>query len=110
MKFLLDENLSYRILPKILDLYPNSAHVKEFDLIESDDGDIWDYAILNDYVILSKDSDFHQRSILDAPPPKLVFLRVGNCSTGTIVNLLRSKHEVIEIFAKMDSKSILVLQ
>ena len=109
MKFLLDENISYRIFPKITDLFPNSAHLKEFDLIESNDWEIWDFAAQNDYVILSKDSDFHQRSILDAPPPKLVFLRVGNCSTSYLVNLLRSNHKVIETFAEMESESILVL-
>jgi len=29
VKLLLDQNLSFRILPKIMDLYPHSAHVKD---------------------------------------------------------------------------------
>ncbi len=64
MKLLLDENLSDRIIPKITDLYPNSEHVKILGLTNTDDAIIWEYAKLNDFVIVSKDSDFHQRSLL----------------------------------------------
>ena len=64
MKLLLDENLSDRIIPKITDLYPNSEHVKILGLTNTDDAIIWEYAKLNDFVIVSKDSDFHQRGLL----------------------------------------------
>lgn len=57
MKLLLDENLSDRIIPQILDLYPASAHVKTLALVHTDDLLIWDYAKANDLVIVSKDSD-----------------------------------------------------
>jgi predicted nuclease of predicted toxin-antitoxin system len=74
VKLLLDENLSDRIVPKIVDLYPGSTHVKTLALIQSEDALIWEYAKANDFVIVSKDSDFHQRSLLYSHPPKFIYL------------------------------------
>nr|WP_238393229.1 DUF5615 family PIN-like protein [Myxacorys almedinensis] len=61
---LFDENLSDRIVCRIIDLYPSSEHGKTLALTNTDDGIIWEYAKANDFVIVSKDSDFHQRSLL----------------------------------------------
>jgi predicted nuclease of predicted toxin-antitoxin system len=72
VKLLLDENLSDRIIHKIIDLYPHSEHVKTLALMNTDDAVIWEYAKANDFVIVSKDSDFHQRSLLYGHPPKFV--------------------------------------
>lgn len=85
MKLLLDENLSDRIISQIVDLYPNSAHVKTLALIHSEDVLIWEYAKVNDFIIVSKDSDFHQRSLLYGHPPKFIYLRIGNCPTFRVV-------------------------
>jgi predicted nuclease of predicted toxin-antitoxin system len=59
VKLLLDENVSDQIIHRIIDLYPDSEHVKPLALINTDDGIIWEYAKANDFVIVSKDSDFH---------------------------------------------------
>ncbi len=75
------------------DLYPNSSHIRDIGMEEADDSDIWDYATQNGYVIVSKDSDFHQKSFLYGHPPKVIWLRVGNCSTNTIVSLLRTQYD-----------------
>lgn len=63
MKLLLDENLSDQVIYRIVDLYPNSQHVKTLGLINTDDAIIWKYAKTNGFIIVSKDSDFHQHSI-----------------------------------------------
>ena len=109
MKLLLDENLSDKIVPKVIDLYPNSAHVKALGLTNTDDSVIWEYAKGNDYVILSKDSDFHQRSILYGHPPKFIYLRIGNSLTSKIVNILRDNFDIISEFGNSELESILVL-
>ena len=95
MKLLLDENLSDRIIHRIIDLYPNSEHVKTLALTNTDDKLIWDYAKANNFVIASKDSDFHQRSLLYGHPPKFVYLRIGNSSTSKIVQILRDNFDTI---------------
>ena len=109
MKLLLDENLSDRIIPRIIDLYPNSAHVKTLKLTNTDDTIIWNYAKDNDYVIVSKDSDFHQRSILYGHPPKFIYLRIGNSPTSKIVNILRDNFAIISEFGNSKIESILVV-
>lgn len=109
MKLLLDENLSDRIIPKIIDLYPNSVHVKALNLTNTDDNIIWNFAKENNYVIVSKDSDFHQRSILYGHPPKFIYLRIGNSPTSKIVNILRDNLAVISEFNNSEVESILVL-
>ncbi|MBX9255725.1 DUF5615 family PIN-like protein [Desmonostoc muscorum CCALA 125] len=109
MKLLLDENLSDRIIPQILDLYPNSCHVKALALTNTDDLVIWEYAKANDFVIVSKDSDFHQRSLLYGHPPKFIYIRIGNNPTSKIVTTLRDNFDTISQFGNSQVESILVL-
>ncbi|MEA5553850.1 DUF5615 family PIN-like protein [Anabaena cylindrica UHCC 0172] len=109
MKLLLDENLSDRIVDKIIDLYPDSQHVKTLGLINTDDAIIWEFAKMNNFVIISKDSDFHQRSLLYGHPPKFIYLRIGNSPTSKIVQILRDNLTTITQFDNSDMESILVL-
>ena len=95
MKLLLDENLSDRIVPRILDLFPESTHIKEVGLERTDDGVISAWAKQHGFTIVSKDTDFYQRTIVFGHPPKFVWLRIGNCPTRPILDLLRSRHELI---------------
>ena len=76
MKFLFDQNLSWR-LPSILeDIFPESLHVREIGFNEAQDIEIWEYAKADGFAIVSKDTDFQQRSLLLGHPPKVVWLRV----------------------------------
>jgi predicted nuclease of predicted toxin-antitoxin system len=109
VKLLLDENLSDRIVPQILDLYPDSAHIKSHQLMQADDGLIWAFTKQHGFTIVSKDSDFHQRSLLFGHPPKLVFMRVGNCATKHVVDVLRTNFVLISAFDSALDASILVL-
>lgn len=109
MKLLLDENLSERVVPQLLDLYPNSSLVKSHGLIHTDDVLIWSFAQQQGYTIVSKDADFHQRSLVFGHPPKLVFLRVGNCPTSHITQLLRSNYVLLSAFDCDPNTSILIL-
>jgi len=109
VKLLLDENLSDRIIGQILDLYPGSTHVKSEGMIQCDDAEIWAFAKQRGYAIVSKDSDFHQRSLVFRHPPKLVFLRVGNCPTSQIIAVLRSSYALMSAFDSEPSASVLIL-
>jgi predicted nuclease of predicted toxin-antitoxin system len=109
VKLLLDENLSDRILHRIVDLYSDSEHVKTLGLIRTDDELIWEYAKTNGFVIVSKDSDFHQRSLLYGYPPKFIYLRIGNCPTAKITQILRDNLDTIIQFESSEMESLLVL-
>ncbi len=78
MKLLFDQNLSHRLVDNLIDLFPESIHVKDAKLERSTDSEIWDYAKENNFIIVSKDSDFHQRSFLHGPPPKVIWINKGN--------------------------------
>ena len=107
-KLLLDENLSQRIVARISHIY-QIAHIKEFGLEQTDDNIIWNFAQTNDYIIVSKDSDFHQKSLLWGHPPKFIYLRVGNCPTSYIIQVLINNYPTIVTFAENETESILVL-
>ena len=109
MKLLLDENLSDRIIPRLDDLYPDSQHVKTLGLTNTDDVVIWEYAKASDFIIVSKDADFHQRSLLFGHPPKFIYLRIGNSPTAKIVQILQNNCETISQFTASESESILIL-
>jgi len=109
VKLLLDENLSDRVVPQILDLYPGSAHVKSHGLIHSSDTLIWSFAQQHSFTIVSKDADFHQRSLVLGHPPKFVFLRVGNCPMSQMTHLLRDNFLLLLAFDADSDASILVL-
>lgn len=98
MSLLFDQNLSLALVRLLADVYPSSVHVRDLDLHEANDTVIWRYAAENDLVIVSKDSDFHQMSLLYGHPPKVVWLRVGNAPTRDIEALLRRHVRTMRTF------------
>jgi len=109
MKLLFDENLSPK-LPRILSLdFPESIHVRDCGLKGFPDEDVWEYARNNGFAIVSKDSDFYQRSLLYGHPPKLIWLRIGNCDRDTLVALIAKYKEQIYSLNSNASDSILVV-
>jgi predicted nuclease of predicted toxin-antitoxin system len=109
VKLLFDENLSLSLARTLAGDFPGSAHVHECGLGSGDDSAIWQYAKENGYTLVSKDSDFQERSILHGSPPKLIWLRATNCSTAEIERLLRGALPVITRFIKEAEESCLVL-
>ena len=110
VKLLLDENLSDRIVPAILDLFPESTHIKTVGLEHTDDIIISEWAKQHGFTIVSKDTDFYHRNIIFGHPPKFIWLRVGNCPSRLILSLLRSRHDLIRDFIQSETESLLVLQ
>ena len=109
MKLLLDENLSPRLLETLSELYPGSVHVHSIGLGAADDSDIWEHAKAHGFAIVSKDADFAERSVLEDDPPKIIWLRVGNCRTSEIERLLRAHREAIRGFLEEDEETCLLL-
>ena len=89
MRLLFDQNLSPSLPRRLVAEFPDSLHVRELGLSESDDAAIWNYAREHGLTIVSKDSDFQQRSLLFGAPPKFIWLRIGNCSVAASAEMLR---------------------
>lgn len=109
MKLLFDQNLSHRLVAQLAAEFPGSAHVRDANLASSPDPDVWAYAAANGFVIVSKDTDFQQRALLYGHPPKVIWVRLGNCSTAAVAALLRSRLADIEAFEADPTASFLAL-
>ena len=64
-------------------------HVQSVGLDRADDTAVWDFARLQNLVIVTKDADFQERSLIAGAPPKVIWIRRGNCSTSDIQTILR---------------------
>lgn len=109
MRLLFDQNLSHRLVQALADVYPDCQHVRNVDLKEASDTQVWNYARNNGYTIVSKDSDFHQRSLVLSFPPKVIWVRLGNCSTKAVEQLLRTHVADVERFEADATATFLVL-
>ncbi len=110
MKLLFDENLSFRLTPLIEDIYPGALHVREAGLLGASDLRIWTYAAKNGFMLVSKDTDFYERSLLFGAPPKIVWLRIGNCTVNETVALLRNQYIIVRNFHGDESATFLPLR
>lgn len=100
MKLLLDQNISRKLADELEDLFPRSNHVFLLGLHKASDEEIWDYARINGFTIITQDSDFNERSLVYGYPPKVIWLRTGNVSTKYIKRVLRRHHKDILLFEK----------
>jgi predicted nuclease of predicted toxin-antitoxin system len=89
VKLLLDENLSRKLVARLAELYPESAHVANVGLLASPDRAVWDLARTQDFVIVSTDSDFYELATTIGPPPKVVWLRRWTHPTRDAEEVLR---------------------
>ncbi|OCR00011.1 hypothetical protein BCD67_02600 [Oscillatoriales cyanobacterium USR001] len=109
MKLLFDHNLSPRLVNRLADIFPESNHVDNLGLAQTDDSDVWIYAQNNGFAIATKDSDYNELLILRGFPPKIIWIRRGNCSTSEIEALLRTHINDIQTLFDDSSLGILTL-
>jgi predicted nuclease of predicted toxin-antitoxin system len=110
MKLLFDENLPRSLVRRLGDVWPGSAHVSAFSLEQADDRAIWEFAAEYEFIIVTKDSDFHALSIIQGAPPKVVWLLIGNCSIQDVEDLLRLRAATISDFDSDPDATVLSLE
>ena len=98
MRLLFDQNLSPRLVERLADIYPGANHVSLAGLDRASDDEVWSYALAHDYAIVTKDSDFSDASVLRGVPPKVVWIRLGNCTTHQIELALRDAFATVTTF------------
>ena len=109
MKLLLDQNLSPRLVNRLASVYLDMSHVALVGLDRASDAEVWEYARANDYIIETKDSDFNDISLLRGAPPQIIWLRLGNCTTDAVEQVLRRGYAQIAAFAGENTRNILEL-
>src|SRR5689334_13506663 len=109
MSLLFDQNLSRKLVGLLAVEYPGSEHVENAGLSAADDLTVWHYAASRGLMIVSKDSDFRHLALLHGPPPKVIWVRVGNGPTATVEALLRARLADVQAFAADTALALLVL-
>lgn len=89
--------------------YPGSVHVREVGLKGHADNDLWQYAQDSGLVIVSKDTDFRDRSYVEGFPPKVIWLDVGNAGAESIAQLLTAEQDRAKQFEADTEASMLIL-
>lgn len=107
MKLLIDENLSRRVVPFILQDYPESSQISLLNMEHSSDKEIWDYAQKYGYTIVTKDADFLDMSLLYGQPPKIIWLKIGNQTKAVMINaLLKNRMEIERVLITEDKACV----
>jgi predicted nuclease of predicted toxin-antitoxin system len=109
MKLLFDENLSPFLASQLSDLYQGSMHVRDCGLKRGSDWAVWEFARDNVFTIVSKDSDFDHIRRKQKQGPKVIWVRLGNCPTSAVEDLLRAQSPVIHTFEESDGECLLIL-
>ena len=108
MKLLLDANLSWRLVAKLNIYFEECFHVDHIGLTKAPkDAEIWNYALINNLLIVTNDDDFFNLVNLEGFPPKVLLLKTGNQSNSYMEELLIKHKETINSFGLSDESGVL---
>ena len=109
MKLIFDENLSPRLVNSLSVNFPGTTHVHAIGYGGASDSAVWEYARNGNFIIVTKDVDFSDRSTLYGHPPKVIWIRMGNATTNRIEAALKAQTEQIEAFSRDDELGVLAI-
>ena len=95
MKLLLDENLSRRLVPFLQNDYPGSSQVVLLGMQSASDKEVWQKAREDGYVIVTRDADFQELSLVWGQPPKVIRLKTLNQSRAATLKVLVDNRDAI---------------
>ena len=107
MKLLFDHNISPKLIGFLADLFPESNHVHLLGLDRSEDNDIRLFAADKGFILVTKDADYSELHSLFGSPPKVIWIRRGNCRTSTIEQILRNHFDDIKQLVGDDDSGVL---
>jgi predicted nuclease of predicted toxin-antitoxin system len=109
MKLLFDQNLSPKLAEYFNSSFAGSQHLQSLKLDKSSDTSVWEFAKSNEFTIVTKDNDFNNLVAFWGFPPKVIWIRRGNCSTSDIKELLSFNIDKIKAFILDSTNGILTL-
>jgi predicted nuclease of predicted toxin-antitoxin system len=110
MRLLFNQNISVHLVGSLSDVYPGSTHVSLIGLDRATDAEVFNYALDNGYALVSKDVDFAELAQeARRPSPKVVWLRLGNCTTSEIEETLRARQEAVAALESDPEAKVLAL-
>lgn len=109
MKLLFDHNISHKLVARVVDIFPDSTQTRLLNLGRTNDPQLWFIAKTHGFVFVSKDRDVAELAVVRGAPPKVIWLRMGNCKTTAIERALRVNLKVIESFVQDPERVVLEL-
>lgn len=107
MKLLLDENLSRRLVPLLQTDYPDSTQIVLEGLESASDHVVWEFAKEHQFVIVTRDADFEEMSMVLGQPPKIIWLRTWNQTRArTLKTLLDNREQIEDALIRQDHACI----
>lgn len=109
MKLLLDENLSRRLIPFLQHDFPGSSQVVLLGMESATDKEVWLRAKVDGYVVVTRDTDFQELSLVWGSPPQVVRLRTPNQTRAAVLKLLLDNKAAILEALEVDGVSSIEL-
>ena len=109
MKLLLDHNLSHKLVARLADVFPGTTQTRLLNFGRTNDPQLWLFAKTHGYVFVTKDRDLAELAILRGAPPKVIWLRMGNCKTTFVEQTLRANIEAITRLSEDPEQVVLEL-
>jgi predicted nuclease of predicted toxin-antitoxin system len=109
VSLLFDQNLSRRLPALLAAEFPDCEQVIAAGLATADDRAVWFHAAATALAVVSKDADFAGMSAVLGPPPKVIWLQIGNCPTRDVVALLKLRAADIRAFLADPAAALLKL-
>jgi predicted nuclease of predicted toxin-antitoxin system len=109
LKLLFDHNISHKLVARVIDVFPESSHTRLLNLGRTNDPQLWLIAKTHGFVFVTKDRDVAELAILRGAPPKVLWLRMGNCRTAVVELVLRDNLETIVSFVADEERVVLEL-
>jgi predicted nuclease of predicted toxin-antitoxin system len=109
MRLLLDQNISFRVARQLKSTFPEVVGVRECGLDNADDYQIWEYALTNNYTVVTFDKDIPAIGSVKGYPPKIIWLRTGNSSNSAVVSLFIDHANEFGAFIANDKKGCLMV-
>jgi predicted nuclease of predicted toxin-antitoxin system len=109
VKLLFDQNLSRDLIWRLADVYPGSEHVLRLGMSSTDDFRIWKFAAQEGWTVVTKDVDYAHLGMTLGPPPKVIWIRLGNCRVSALEDLLRQAFPAIEALHADPELAVLTL-
>jgi predicted nuclease of predicted toxin-antitoxin system len=107
MKLLFDHNLSYKLVRRLADIFPDSTQTRLLGFGAEADSAIWQHAKDNGFVVVTLDKDFSDLALQRGVPPKIIWLRCGNSTVAEVERLIRANFADIEKFETHPTAEIL---
>ncbi len=104
--FIVDAQLPPALARLLREEGHEAIHVTDIMLQDTDDGEIWTYAIENNVIVVTKDEDFPHRQIQSQVTPTIVWVRIGNTSRKALLAWFRPLLPTIEEHLAQGNKLI----